>query len=76
MKSPITGKKMMLKKERDTLIFRNEEFAFVNHFYYCEDSGEGFTTTKLDEINITQVYEQYDKKYAGRADFIPAPQVV
>ncbi len=67
---------MTLKKEQDTLIFRNEEFSFLNHFYSCEDSGEGFTTTELDGINIAQVYGLYDKKYSSKADFMPAPKVI
>lgn len=59
MKSPITGKEMKLVKEPKTLNFRKESFEVVFHYYKCEDSGEQFTTTALDEINMTQVYNQY-----------------
>ena len=59
MKSPITGKEMVLIKENRTLSFRKEEFEVVFHHYKCEDSGEYFTTTELDEINLNQLYNQY-----------------
>jgi hypothetical protein len=63
MKSPITGKEMVLVKEKTTLRYRNEDFEIVYHSYKCEDSGESFTTDELDEININQVYDQYRVKY-------------
>jgi len=63
MKSPITGKEMVLIKVKNTLSFRKEEFEVVYHHYKCEDSGEYFTTTQLDELNLIQIYNQYRVKY-------------
>lgn len=63
MKSPITGKEMILTKERRSVDFRKESFEIVFHCYKCEDSGEQFTTTALDEINTNQVYNQYRAKH-------------
>lgn len=63
MKSPITGKKMKLTKERRLMNFRKETFEIVFHHYQCEDSGEQFTSTNLDELNINQVYNQYRDKF-------------
>jgi len=63
MKSPITGKEMKLTKERRSMDFRKETFEIVFHYYKCEDSGEQFTTTALDEVNINQVYNQYRDKF-------------
>lgn len=63
MKSPITGKKMTLKRENISLNFRKEAFTIYSHFYYCKDSGEQFTTSELDEINLLQVHNQYRDKY-------------
>ena len=57
--SPITGKEMLLIKESRILTFRKEEFEVVYHHYKCEDSGEFFTTTELDEINLNQLHNQY-----------------
>ena len=63
MKSPITGKEMKLTKERRSMDFRKETFEIVFHYYKCVDSGEQFTTTVLDEVNMNQVYNQYRDKF-------------
>ncbi|MFV8392812.1 type II toxin-antitoxin system antitoxin SocA domain-containing protein [Flavobacterium sp. LB2P6] len=63
MKSPITGKEMSLQIEESSLVFRKEEFNYFHLSYNCEDSGESFTTTEIDEININQVYNQYRDKH-------------
>lgn len=63
MKSPITGKEMTLKVEKSILEFRKEKFEYNHKFYYCEESGESFTTTELDEFNLNQVYNQYRDKH-------------
>lgn len=59
MKSPITGKEMILQREDSVLTFRKEDYPVVYHYYLCEDSGERFTSTELDQINMQQVYNQY-----------------
>lgn len=71
MKSPITGKEMVLIKEKRTLTFRKEEFGIVYHHFKCEDSGEFFTTTELDEININQLYNRYRERHR-----LPFPEEV
>lgn len=71
MKSPITGKEMALIKEKRPMVFRKETFEIVFHFYKCEDSGEQFTTTSLDEVNTNQVYNQYRDKFN-----IPFPEEI
>lgn len=63
MKSPITGKEMKLTRERKSMDFRKETFEIVFHYYKCEDSGEQFTTTELDEVNLNQVFNQYRDKF-------------
>lgn len=59
MKSPITGKEMILTKEKRSMDFRKEKFEIVFHYLRCEDSGEQFTNEGLDDLNINQVYNQY-----------------
>lgn len=59
MKSPITGKEMELRKEVREIEFRKETFEVDFHFYYCKDSKEQFTDTKLDELNMNQLYNKY-----------------
>lgn len=63
MKSPITGKEMTLTRERRPMDFRKETFEVVFHFYRCEDTGEQFTTTEQDEVNMNQVYNKYRDKF-------------
>lgn len=63
MNSPITGKEMALTKEKRSMNFRKETFEIVFHSYKCEDSGEQFTTTELDEVNINQVFNKYRDKF-------------
>ncbi|TCO06907.1 type II TA system antitoxin MqsA family protein [Natronoflexus pectinivorans] len=63
MQSPISGKEMKLTKERRSIDFRKETFEVVFHYYKCEDSGEQFTTTALDEVNMNQVYNQYRDRF-------------
>jgi hypothetical protein len=63
MKSPITGKEMILVKEKRTLSFRKEAFEVVFYSFKCEDGGESFTTTHLDDLNLSQLYDQYWAKH-------------
>lgn len=71
MKSPLTGKKMSLKKDTQSLNYRKEQFEIVYHCYVCKDTKEQFTTTELDHINQVQVHNQYRSKYG-----IPFPQEI
>lgn len=71
MKSPITGGSTTLKREFSVLTFRNEQYEYVYSYYVCNDTGEQFTTTELDEVNISQVYNQYRVRYG-----IPFPDEI
>lgn len=59
MKSPFTNEEMILLNEKSSLVFRNKEFQYVFHYYWCKETEEKITTTELDELNINQVYNQY-----------------
>lgn len=63
MISPISGKEMKLSHESRILNFRKENFELNSLFYLCEDTGDQFTSTELDEVNLLQVYNQYRDKY-------------
>jgi hypothetical protein len=63
MKSPCTGKEMILCKEERQFSFRKEEFLVVYHFFKCTDSDESFTTTELDDLNLNQLYNQFRSKH-------------
>lgn len=63
MKSPITGKEMVMKSELIEHEFRKEKFEIVYHYYECEDSGETFEDERLTQLNLNQVYNQFRKKH-------------
>lgn len=63
MKSPFTGGKVELKTEMKKLEYRKEKFSICFHFYKCVDSGEEFTDTESDELNIAQVHNKYRSKF-------------
>ena len=63
MKSAFTGQEMILENENRILNFRKEEFNIVYQFYRCEETGEQFTSTELDEVNMIQLYNQYRDKH-------------
>ncbi len=54
---------MTLCRERRSMEFRKDTFEIVFHYYQCEESGEQFTSTSLDEVNMNQVYNQYRDKF-------------
>ena len=53
------------------MVFRNEKYEYIYSYYVCDDTGEEFTTTELDEVNISQVYNQYRVRYG-----IPFPDEI
>lgn len=71
MNSPITGKPMVLRTEVKPITFRKEEFTVPYRFYYCEDSGEGFTDPSLEDLNTSLVYNAYRAKHN-----IPTPEEI
>lgn len=64
MKSPITGKDMSLFIEIRQVEYRNEFFDIHHHSYRCEESGQTFTDTRLDDINLKQVHHAYRAKHS------------
>ncbi|SFB07139.1 type II toxin-antitoxin system antitoxin SocA domain-containing protein [Algoriphagus aquimarinus] len=62
MKSPLTGKEMPLRHELRAVTFRKDEVKIRFQFFLCEDSGEKFTTTELDELNLLMVEHAYRTK--------------
>jgi len=71
MNSPITGKPMAIHTEDQTLNFRKEEFTVKQRFYLCQNSCERFTSTQLDELNLSLVYNAYRAKH-----HIPSPEEI
>lgn len=71
MRSPYTGKEMRKLIEDRSVVYRGNEYHYRHTCYICEDTKECFTTTALDEANISQVYNQYRIEYG-----IPFPDEI
>src|ERR1700741_2356030 len=52
-----------LKIEPKTVKFRGEEFTIQHHYYVDNETNEIFTTSQIDELNVTQVHNRYRSKY-------------
>jgi putative zinc finger/helix-turn-helix YgiT family protein len=63
IKSPFTGGEAILMQEWATREFRKESYDIWEHFYVCQDTGESFSTTELDELNQQQVYNLYRSRH-------------
>lgn len=58
MKSPLSGKEMILSSELSTLNYKSKVYDVIHHYYLCELTNERFTTTELDEKNLEELYKQ------------------
>lgn len=63
MKSPNTGKEMLLKAEPREFEFRKEKFNIQFHYYLCADTGEEFESQEQAELNHAQVVNLYRAKH-------------
>ena len=63
MESPFADCEAKLVRERTRAVFRGEEYDYYYSFYECELTGERFTTSELDEVNVSQIYNQYREKH-------------
>lgn len=63
MRSPFADCEARLISEPSKAVFRGEEYSYIYRAYECEKTGKRFTTTQLDEVNTSQVYNQYRTKY-------------
>ena len=71
MKSPITGKEMIVGKELRDMTYRKETFQVWFHYYQCEDTKEKFEDEQFAELNYNQVINQYRVRH-----HIPFPEEI
>lgn len=50
---------LTVKQRIETITYKQQDFE-INHHYY-EAAGQQFTTDETDEVNLQQVYEQYEE---------------
>lgn len=58
MKSPLTGREMKLMSELSTMDYKGKTYNVIHHHYLCETTGEQFTTSELDEMNLLELNKQ------------------
>jgi hypothetical protein len=63
IKSPFTGGQAAFMQEEKVFSFRKDAFTVVQFYYKCIETGQEFTTDTLDQINVNQVYSQYQHKH-------------
>jgi putative zinc finger/helix-turn-helix YgiT family protein len=63
MECILCDSKAILSVERREIEFKKQKYLVNYSLYKCSNCGEAFTDTKLDEQNISQVYNQYREKY-------------
>lgn len=71
MLSPLTGKPMIVRAEPRTITFRKEDFTVMYHYYFDEETGEGFTDSQQGDLNLSQAWNQYRVKH-----HIPFPEEI
>ena len=55
---------VLLQREPQSFEFRKNTFRIVYHCYEDSDTHNAYTTTALDELNLSQIHNQYRQKYA------------
>jgi C4-type Zn-finger protein len=60
MNSPITGKPMKIQNEMFEIPYLGKIVPYLHTCWYCEDSGETFTTTEIDEEHMERIKRKYE----------------
>ncbi len=63
MRSPFADCEAVQHTEKRSAVYRGESFEYTFVCYQCERTGEMFTTTEQDEVNIAQIRNQYRAKH-------------
>lgn len=56
------GKAHLISEQKER-VFRKETFITFEHYYKCEACQEEFTTTETDNLNVSQIFNQYREKH-------------
>ena len=49
---------MKLMSEPSTMDYKGKTYNVIHHHYLCETTGEQFTTSELDEMNLLELNKQ------------------
>jgi len=53
----------MLRREKSEEKYRNEYFSIWRHYYLNTETKDTYTTTKLDQLNLLQIHNQYRARH-------------
>ncbi len=56
--SPFTDGDAVLKRKVNSFEFRKANYEIVEHYYVCANTHNEFTTSDVENINLSQVYHQ------------------
>jgi len=56
---PITNKPMELRNEMREVLYKGKIIPYLYTYWYCQDSGESFTTTEQDEEHLERIKRKY-----------------
>ena len=57
--SPLTGGKVKLRTEQDSLEYRGETITYIKSFYHCVDTGFEFEDAELENNNLKTIQRLY-----------------
>lgn len=66
--SPLSDGLAYLHAREESEVFRGETYRYTRLYYVCDETGETFTDTALENSNVEQVYGPYRQRYG-----LPAP---
>jgi len=64
MSSPLSRGHFSLHFEKRDLHLRKGIVQIVQFYYRCRESGQEFTATEIDHINVIQFHDHFSKKYS------------
>ena len=61
--SPVTGGRLELCSEPETVSYRGEDIFFEKCFYHCVDTGLEFADEELERENLKRMYDTYRHRH-------------
>jgi hypothetical protein len=61
MKSPLTGEDMIIIEDPQVVTYQDKTVRYYCKMYLCAESGETYTNTRLDEINLRRLKFHFEE---------------
>ena len=63
IESPFAEGNAVLKRKVNSFEFRKNSYDIIEHYYECETTHNEFTNSEVDNLNLSQVYNQYRDRF-------------